>query len=316
MVGGEERGGWRRFWELSRSERYGATVLMVLLSGHLVLRFYDYKYPPKPSVAVVEWTQNEIDFAQRVDGMDRGDQPGVISTLKPFIFEKTDSAQFVGMGLSPRTAASLQRFRDRGGTIRSIADWYALKVLRDDEKERLAPYLLLPKPTDHRYGANNDQSQHSDQTLGNETMRSQYADKSAPVWSVQDLNQSDSAEWDAIPGIGPATARRIVEYRERLGGYLHVSQLLEIYGMDSARYESILPFVTLKGRESIRRISLNQCSESELAEHPYAGRTLARRLMAFRERHGSLPPPDSLLKIKLYGVDSGKLSRLLPYLDP
>ena len=45
MVGGEERGGWRRFWELSRSERYGATVLMVLLSGHLVFRFYDYKYP-------------------------------------------------------------------------------------------------------------------------------------------------------------------------------------------------------------------------------------------------------------------------------
>ncbi|MFM8492339.1 MAG: ComEA family DNA-binding protein [Bacteroidota bacterium] len=316
MVGGEERGGWRRFWELSRSERYGATVLMVLLSGHLVFRFYDYKYPPKPSVAVVEWTQKEIDFAATVDGMERGDQFGVISPLKPFVFEKTDSAQFVGMGLSPRTAASLQRFRDRGGAVRSLADWYALRVLQDDEKERLAPYLLLPKPTDHRYGANNDQAQHSDQTLGNETARSHNGLKSARLWSVQDLNRSDSAEWDALPGVGPATARRIVEYRERLGGYLHVAQLLEIYGMDSARYESILPFVTLKDRASIRRISLNQCSESELAEHPYAGRTLARRLMAFRERHGSLPPPDSLLKIKLYGVDSGKLSRLLPYLDP
>lgn len=316
MVGGDERDGWRRFWELSRSERYGVAVLMVLMSGHLVFRFYEYRYPPKPPVSVVAWTQNEINRAQMDGGSDYIVHSGPSLGLKPFIFEETDSAQFVGMGLSPKTAASLQRYRDRGGEIRSLADWDALRVLRDDEKERLAPYLNI-KPSQGQGLDRADEKAHfSDQILRGDSTRRAFTEKTARVWALQDLNRSDSADWDAIPGVGPATARRIIEYRNRLGGYLHTSQLLEIYGMDSARYEAILPFVTLSNPSNIRRISLNQCSEAELSHHPYGGRTLARRLISFRERHGSLPPPDSLLKVKLYGVDTEKLSRLLPYLTP
>lgn len=302
---------------------------MVLISAHLLFRFYEYRFPPEAPVEVVEWTQYEIAGAHTEDGAKAVALEGSSSDLKPFVFEETDSAQFVGMGLSPKTAASLLRFRDRGGEIQSLKDWYALRVLSDEEKQRIAPYVQIRESERNgvertnmnaqNYRHNNPTNMNA-QTYGHNNptngKRPYPGDIPQRQWSVQDLNRSDSADWDAIPGVGPATARRIIEYRDRLGGFLRLPQLLEIYGMDSARYEAILPFVRLDEPTNIRRISLNRCSESELSAHPYAGRTLARRLIAFRERHGSLPPPDSLRTMRLYGVDAERLNRLLPYLIP
>jgi len=316
MVGGDEKGGWRRFWELSRSERYGVAVLLVLMSGHLVFRFYEYQHPPDPPLEVVEWAREEFHGARKGKSVDQ--KPNSVSQvgLYSFIFEETDSADFVGMGLRPKTAASLQRYRERGGKIRSLRDWYALRALSEAEKERLAPYLQLPEKgsLQPELAEVSSRKFHRRDTSGSARPSMSYI----PIrrWAVQELNRSDSAGWDAIPGVGPATARRIIEYRDRLGGYLHLSQLLEIYGMDSARYEALLPFACLEVPVNIRRISLNRCSEEELSSHPYAGRTMARRLIAFHERHGRLPGPDSLLQMRLYGVESEKLNRLLPYLEP
>lgn len=315
MRGMDEHGGWRRFWELSRTERNGAAVLLVLMSAHLAFRFYEYRYPPDAPVEVLQWAQKEIKAEGGNPEIDPYSESYSGMRLQPFIFEETDSARFVGMGLRPKTASSLLRYRARGGAIRKMEDWYALRVLSDEEKQRLAPYLRIRTSTDSggerpekKYNGLSGDSGQNARPLSNPVP--------ARSWSVQELNQSDSAGWDAIPGVGPATARRIIEYRNRLGGYIQLSQLLEIYGIDSPRYEAILPFVELEVPANIRRISLNQCSEAELSSHPYAGRTLARRLIAFRERHGLLPPPDSLVRLKLYGVDPEKLNRLLPYLKP
>jgi len=316
MGGNDGQGGWRRFWELSRTERYGAAVLLVLMSAHLAFRFYEYRFPPDAPIEVLQWARKEIGDNRVMDDLRPKTDSGLMLGLRPFIFEETDSAEFVGMGLRPKTAASLQRFRQRGGTIRQIEDWYALRVLSEHEKERLAPYLRISASESPGSGSFAEKTNKSNLGQPGQGTRPLYAQSSVRAWSVQELNRSDSAGWDAIPGVGPATARRIMEYRDRLGGYIELSQLLEIYGIDSPRYESILPFVDLAKPANIRQISLNQCSEVELSSHPYAGRTLARRLIAFRDRHGQLPPPDSLVKLRLYGVDPVKLNRLLPYLKP
>jgi DNA uptake protein ComE-like DNA-binding protein len=284
------------------------------MSAHLVFRFYEYRFPPDAPVEVLQWARKEIGDNQLKDDEHSKSDSGL--QLHPFIFEETDSARFVGMGLRPKTAASLQRFRQRGGVIRSLKDWYTLRVLSDDEKERLAPYLRIRSSEGIGAGSLADETDKSHPGDPMQSIRPLSDQMPVRRWSIQELNQSDSAGWDAIPGVGPATARRVIEYRNRLGGYIQLSQLLEIYGMDSPRYEAILPFVKLEVPANIRRISLNQCSEVELSSHPYAGSTLARRLIAFRERHGLLPPPDSLVRMKLYGVEPEKLKRLLPYLKP
>ena len=53
------------------------------------------------------------------------------------------------------------------------------------------------------------------------------------------LNASDTAEWKKIPGIGSVYASRIVQYRNLLGGFSHVEQLLEVYGIDQELFSRI-----------------------------------------------------------------------------
>jgi competence protein ComEA len=60
-----------------------------------------------------------------------------------------------------------------------------------------------------------------------------------------DLNTADSSVLEALPGIGPAFAKRIIKYRTLLGGYVKAEQLKEVYGMPEETYVKIKPLCTL-----------------------------------------------------------------------
>jgi DNA uptake protein ComE-like DNA-binding protein len=49
----------------------------------------------------------------------------------------------------------------------------------------------------------------------------------------------------SLPAIGEVFSKRICKYRNILGGFNSISQLMEVYGMDSIRFESIRPFLEI-----------------------------------------------------------------------
>lgn len=109
-----------------------------------------------------------------------------------------------------------------------------------------------------------------------------------PQGATIDLNQADSALLTRVPGIGPAFARRIVSYRERLGGYYTVLQLQEVWGMTSERYQQIKPFFTVN--QPPVRINLSQTAYDSIPFHPYLNRaqrnTIERLLFRDGKLHG------------------------------
>jgi competence protein ComEA len=60
------------------------------------------------------------------------------------------------------------------------------------------------------------------------------------------LNTASVRELEALPGIGPALARRIVEFREKKGGFRRVEELLAIPGISSRRWKMIREQVDVK----------------------------------------------------------------------
>jgi competence protein ComEA len=60
-----------------------------------------------------------------------------------------------------------------------------------------------------------------------------------------DLNTADEAALDALPGIGPSTAKAIVEHRARIGRFTSVDQLLDVRGIGAAKLEQLRPLVTV-----------------------------------------------------------------------
>lgn len=176
------------------------------------------------------------------------------------------------LGLSPRQAESIESYRSKGGRFRTKADFQKMYVVSDSLFSRLEPFIDIPK---------------------------------------LELNAADSAALVALRGIGPWYARKILDYRERLGGFFDKTQLLEIDGIDAERFAGLSDEVTADAAR-IRRIDLWHASDSLLARHPYIGGRGARSLVRYRTLYDStrwtLPdlareqvlPVENIEKLKKY----------------
>ena len=195
-------------------------------------------------------------------------------TYESFAFDPNtvSVADLQRLGLSERQAESIENYRSKGGRFRSKADFRKMYVVSDTLFARLEAYIEIPK---------------------------------------LELNTADSAALVALRGIGPYYARKILDYRERLGGFVDAAQLLEIDGLDADRLAGFSEDVTVDAKK-IRKIDLWHASDTVLARHPYIGAKGARSLLRYRQLYDSarwtLPDlakeralqPENIEKLKKY----------------
>ena len=99
-----------------------------------------------------------------------------------------------------------------------------------------------------------------------------------------ELNSADTFELQQLRGIGPGFARRIVYYRERLRGYSDKRQVVDVFGMDTARYIMIEKNLWVN-RDSIHPIDLNTVTFKELLRHPYFPFATTKSIMVYRQKN-------------------------------
>ena len=131
-----------------------------------------------------------------------------------------------------------------------------------------------------------------------------------PILTV-DLNTADTFELQQLRGIGPAFARRIVNYRDRLRGFNDPKQLLEVFGMDTARFASIEPNLKVT-KDSIRPIDINTVTFKELLRHPYFPFAITKNIMIYRQKNKTFKTLEELKNIQ--GVNDSLFSRMIIYL--
>lgn len=73
-----------------------------------------------------------------------------------------------------------------------------------------------------------------------------YASKKRPPSHPIDLNTATVEQLEELPGIGPVTAKKIIEFREKSGPFRKVEDLLVIPRISKARLEKLRPYVTIK----------------------------------------------------------------------
>ena len=122
-------------------------------------------------------------------------------------------------------------------------------------------------------------------SVNGESLQSDKPNKKE-IYHIQ-LNYVDSATLESLPGIGAYTAKKIISYRNRLGGYISKFQLWEIPYIDSQLVfnENIQWEVDT---HSLNKISLIELNISQLYKHPYLGKTKAKNIMAYHNVHGPL----------------------------
>ncbi len=115
---------------------------------------------------------------------------------------------------------------------------------------------------------------------------------------IIELNTADTFALQRLRGIGPSFARRIVSYRERLGGYSDRSQLLEIWGMDTTRYNVIKEHLTVNPG-SVQPIDLNTVTFKKLLAHPYFPFEITKAIMIYRKEHKKFVNVEELKKVEV-----------------
>lgn len=291
---------WTAFWQLSKSERGGIFVLILLLSLNLTADWWmaeQRQVPVLLSEALAPYLGEEDVERSTIDARAaQEDASAVEPVLFHFDINTIDSTGLIRLGVVPRAISGLMRFRSKGGQVRREEDFDKLFSLSEADKNRLRPWLKLAPELPRQEAAEPPP----------------FVERTPTTWVLVDLNVADSAALVQVRGIGPAFASRIIRYRGRLGGFLRLDQLGEVYGIDSTRYAQLAPFFKIDAPQISKR-ALNTSSEEDLATHPYIGKRLARQIVAYREQHGDFLAAEQLLRI--HGLDSARFVRMKPYLQ-
>lgn len=126
-----------------------------------------------------------------------------------------------------------------------------------------------------------------------------------------ELNSADTTQLKMIPGIGSGYANRIVNYRTKLGGFIKIEQLEEVWGMDTYLYSQVILFLTLEPK--CDSIYINKDSFQKLIQHPYLNYKQVLVIEDIRTRKGSIK---SLNRLKLLDEFKRKdIERLKDYIS-
>ena len=231
--------------------------------------------------------------------------PGIYSTPKTkgslFYFDPNtlSSDGWRRLGLRDKTIATIQNYISKGGKFRQPEDIKKIWGLFPDEAERLLPYVQIANTTATFIDPY--------KSAGEEAARSpDFKNNINPI----PINESDSSAWMALPGIGSKLSQRIVNFRNKLGGFYTVEQVAETFGLPDSTFQKIKPFLRLSGE--VTKINLNRATKDELTAHPYIRYQLANAFMQYKLQHGDYKSVEDIKRIMI--VTEELFNKVSPYL--
>ena len=187
----------------------------------------------------------------------------------PFVFDPNTAsmATLQSLGFSAKLAATLDHYRAKGGIINSGKGLFKIWGMPFALATRLAPYV--------RTSTKNSASG----TWPN-AFKPTY-----PVGAPIDINTASVKEFEALRGIGPVLAARIIGFREKQGGFVRVQDLLQVYGVKDSLLDLLLPYLRLQDG-NIPKSNLNQASALQLVQKAGLQPLVAQAIVNWRLQHG------------------------------
>ncbi|HUR66644.1 MAG TPA: helix-hairpin-helix domain-containing protein [Chitinophagaceae bacterium] len=206
------------------------------------------------------------------------------------------------LGLRERTIHTIQNYITKGGRFRKAEDVKRIYGLFPDEYERIAPYI--------RIKAEDVPTEQTTKTTYSNT-NNKPAKTSTSRYSLIDINTADTTAFISLPGIGSKLSVRIVNFRDKLGGFYSVDQVGETFGLPDSTFQKIKPYLKLDNT-SIRKININTATIDDLKVHPYIKYALANPIIAYRNEHGAFTNIEEIKKIMT--ITDEIYSKISPYL--
>ncbi|WP_410222349.1 ComEA family DNA-binding protein [Pedobacter sp.] len=285
----------------TKAEFNGLILLLslILLSClfPLIYRYYYHKENvlSNSDIAAIQKLEIENNNALSPHNYISKDYPQreIKSEIAYFYFDPNiiDANKWQLLGLSLKQAQSIVNYVAKGGRFYKPEDLKKMYTISPQKYEELLPYVQITA-----------QKQENN-------FKSSFI-KKEPV--MVEINNADTTELTLIRGIGPAFARRIVKYRERLGGFYKKEQLMEVFGIDSTKYNQIKDEITVN-KENLKKLNINTVQYEELKNHPYLTGKQANAIIQYRKQHGNYKSSEDLNKVLILSPEI--VQRISLYLE-
>ena len=213
----------------------------------------------------------------------------------------TDYKGYV-LGMSNEEIDRLLQYRKEGKWINSATDFKKVTGVSDSLLNELSPYFKFPNWVTNpktKYNFKNYKSEKG------------FAEK--PYEQKIDLNKATEEQLQQVSGIGEALSKRIISYREKLGGFSNDIQLYNVYGLEPPVVQRTLNLFTVKTPKAIAKINVNTASASDISTIPGISFEMAKKIWEFRRLREKLTSIQELDKIE--GMTERKLQLIHLYLS-
>lgn len=313
----------------NKKERVGLILLAVLLLGSLtVWQILDKKniskaaadVKPSENVSWEKFQESNLNFDENTQDESSSygsynfasssssskwksddELKSIAYNPKPFDPNVASIEEMIGSGVPIASAKRIIAYRNKGG------NFYKKEKLKnfgfsEEEYAKVLPYLSIKERSNNNY---------KQYDINQNNYPRDNAFKREPEPEHVALNSTNAEELMRFKGIGPGYSRRIIEYRDKLGGFIKPEQLKEVYGLPDSTYQHIIGRMSADP-DKVRKIDVNEASEEELAAHPYIGKFMAKNIVKLRQDLGSFKNITDLRQVPL--INEEKYRKIVPYI--
>jgi competence protein ComEA len=263
----------KSLFAFDKKQQRGIFVLITLLIIIIAI-FYYLKNLPR-EVLVID--DNEA-YQYRIDSL-AAVQQRKRDTIYPFNPNYITDYRGYKLGLSVEEIDRLHRFRESGKWVNSKKDFQLVTQVNNEWLDSISPYFKFPDwVTDPKKSYNNSYTSYQNRKV-----------------VVKDINTANQDELKKVYGIGPALSSRIIKERERLKGFIDISQVSSVYGLTDSTMIQLKKHFYVTAPAGFKKIALNTATSDELLTIPYFNDYLVEKLIEQRTLRDGFKSWDKVL---------------------
>ncbi|WP_300980269.1 helix-hairpin-helix domain-containing protein [Nonlabens sp.] len=283
----------KSLFAFDRKQQRGIFVLMLLLIVVLAGFFYVKKMPKEALIL-----KDTAAYQSKVDALVAAQQRKK-DTIYPFNPNYITDYRGYQLGLNVEEIDRLHRFRESGTFINSKKEFQQVTQVSDQWLDSIAPYFKFPDwVTNPKRSYANENTTAKDRKV-----------------VAKDINVASQEELQKVYGIGPALSSRILQERERLKGFIDLSQVRGVYGLTDSTMMQLKKYFHVTPRSGFLKIALNTATEEELLSIPYFDDYVVEKLVEQRTLRDGFKSWDKVMLTSRFPKEKLALIQLYLTLD-
>jgi len=295
----------KTYFYFNSSERKSIIALITLIILCIAIPQLYFKLFPlkKVDIQITELKEQEPNFfnVNQITETDEETTLSTINVIKKFDPNTASDEKLTSLGFSSKNIRTLRNYLSKGGSFTTPEDLKKLYGVDKDVIEKTIPFVEIK----------NENKPYLNSPFKLDSLNK---NKSKKVFEVLEINAADSESLVKLYRIGPSLASKIINYRNKLGGFLSLNQLTEIWGFDEDILYDLQGKITVNASKA-RRLNLNNVDLETLKQHPYYKFKLSQAIVNYRLQHGNFKSMADLRNIRIVNDSIFKLISIYGYVD-